>query len=321
MPKISIVIPFYNSEKYLYNCIKSILNQTCKDIEIICVDDGSSDSSKDIIYSFQDKRIRYFYTENKGVSYARNIGIKQVKGKYLLFVDSDDWIEPNTCDCLLSAMEKNNPDILFFRYRYYKEGEYRIIDYSDSKECRKFKTKPLPFANISNSVLLLNYVIWNKFYNVNYLKENKIMFNECSNFSEDMLFSIYLFSKNPEIMMIDEVLYNYRITENSSSNLSYKEMFDSLFKIYNYSIAQDYYKNQFKVFVDNIFLKMCIYIYNRFIYIKDNQDIILQVEKAINLIKSQKNINVYNSFRYRKLVYIVIYNKMLKILKHKLCIF
>ena len=118
MPEISVVIPFYNDEKYLYDCINSVVNQTFKDIEIICIDDGSVDSSKNIVFSFQDERIKYYYQEHQGVSSARNKGIENIHGKYLLFLDADDWLEFNACEKLIKIVNSNkSTDVLFFNYR------------------------------------------------------------------------------------------------------------------------------------------------------------------------------------------------------------
>ena len=96
MPKISVIIPVYNTEKYLEQCLESVINQTYKDLEIICVNDASTDNSFDVIneYSKKDSRIKYINFEtNKGVSAARNVGLEAATGDYICFIDSDDWIE------------------------------------------------------------------------------------------------------------------------------------------------------------------------------------------------------------------------------------
>ena len=100
MPEISVVIPFYNVQKYLKQCLDSVVNQTFNDIEIICIDDGSSDSSLDILneYAKKDDRFKILTQENKGPSYTRNRGIDTAQGKYLYFMDSDDYIEPESLE-------------------------------------------------------------------------------------------------------------------------------------------------------------------------------------------------------------------------------
>ena len=102
MVKISIIVPVYNTEPYLEQCLDSIINQTLEDIEIICVNDGSTDNSLSVLeeYASKDNRIKIINQENEGPGFARNNGLKSVNGEYVLFVDSDDWIELNTCEAL-----------------------------------------------------------------------------------------------------------------------------------------------------------------------------------------------------------------------------
>lgn len=97
MAKISIIVPVYNTEKFLEKCLNSLINQTLKDIEIICINDGSTDKSLQILEKFanKDKRIQIINQTNSGLSVARNIGIKKAKGEYIGFVDSDDWVDLN----------------------------------------------------------------------------------------------------------------------------------------------------------------------------------------------------------------------------------
>ena len=104
---ISIIVPVYNVEKYLEQCLESLLNQTYKNIEIIVVNDGSTDQSLDILkkYSFKDNRIKLYSQKNQGISAARNTALEHINGKYVMFVDSDDWIEINTCEIALHEMK------------------------------------------------------------------------------------------------------------------------------------------------------------------------------------------------------------------------
>ena len=113
MPKVSIISPMYNVEKYLKKCLESYVNQTLIDIEIILVDDGSPDNSGKIAdeYAKRDSRIRVIHKKNAGVSAARNDGLSIAKGEYVIFCDSDDWMNENACEILYSAAKKNNADI------------------------------------------------------------------------------------------------------------------------------------------------------------------------------------------------------------------
>ena len=116
---ISIIVPVYNVEKYLEQCLESLLNQTYKNIEIIVVNDGSTDQSLDILnkYSFKDNRIKLYSQKNQGISAARNTALEHINGKYIMFVDSDDWIEINTCETALHELKKNDSDIVMWAYK------------------------------------------------------------------------------------------------------------------------------------------------------------------------------------------------------------
>ncbi len=110
---ISIIVPVYKDEPYLRQCVDSILNQTYRDIEVLLIDDGSPDRCGEICDEFakKDQRIRVFHTENKGLSAARNLGLREAKGEYIGFVDSDDWIEPDMYEVLLKRMQETGADI------------------------------------------------------------------------------------------------------------------------------------------------------------------------------------------------------------------
>ena len=95
---ISIIVPIYNTEKYLNKCIDSIINQTKKELEILLINDGSTDNSEKIIKTYKDKRIKYFKNKNQGIGKTRNFGIEKATGKYLMFLDSDDYLEKNACE-------------------------------------------------------------------------------------------------------------------------------------------------------------------------------------------------------------------------------
>ena len=120
MPKLSVIVPIYNVEEYLANCIESILNQTFKDFELILINDGSTDNSLEICYRYRDrdKRINVINKKNGGVSSARNIGIEISKGEYIAFVDPDDDIEINMYEELMGIMENNNVDIVVSGFKF-----------------------------------------------------------------------------------------------------------------------------------------------------------------------------------------------------------
>ena len=112
MNDISIIVPIYNAEKYLNRCIDSLVNQTKKELEIILINDGSTDSSEDIINSYKDSRIKHFSNKNQGIGKTRNFGLKKATGKYIMFCDSDDYLEKDTCEEMFKKIEEDNLDLV-----------------------------------------------------------------------------------------------------------------------------------------------------------------------------------------------------------------
>lgn len=128
-PKISIIIPVYNVEKYLEQCLKSVINQTFKDIEIICINDGSTDNSLEILEAFQkqDERIKIINKQNEGQGIARNEGLKIAKGEYISFIDPDDWVEQGMYEFLYNKFLETNAQIIRFNYRSFdEENKFQI---------------------------------------------------------------------------------------------------------------------------------------------------------------------------------------------------
>ena len=120
-PLVSVIMPVYNTQDYVSISIQSILNQTYQNFEIICVDDGSTDRSAEIIQKFmcEDSRIRLIQIENHGQGYARNLALKEAKGEYIMFMDADDFIEDVTFDLAVTRAEHDHSDMVLFDWRYY----------------------------------------------------------------------------------------------------------------------------------------------------------------------------------------------------------
>ncbi|MEH6370931.1 glycosyltransferase family A protein, partial [Pectobacterium carotovorum] len=139
MPLLSVIVPVFNSEKYLDKCLLSIINQTFKDIEIVCIDDGSTDRSLSILlkYSDLDNRIKVISQRNSGIAYTRNVGLKNSTAKYITFVDSDDYIELNTYEYALDFFQDPHIDIVHWGVNLVKENE-NAIAYSDEYTTHKF---------------------------------------------------------------------------------------------------------------------------------------------------------------------------------------
>ena len=161
-PVISIIVPVYKVEAYLEKCINSILNQTLSDFELILVDDGSPDSCPAICdeYAMKDSRIKVIHKENGGLSDARNAGIEIATGKYLGFVDSDDYIAPDMYESLYTIITENNCDMAICQAAVVQEGEDAI--YEDSNEAYVFESKDALYQMISKKLFTVN--TWNKLY-------------------------------------------------------------------------------------------------------------------------------------------------------------
>ena len=158
MPKISIVIAVYNAEKYLHKCLDSLVNQTLQDIEIVCVNDGSLDSSLDILnkYAQKDGRFKIISQENQGPGVARNCGVHQATGEYLMIADPDDWFELDACELAYNQITKNKNDMVFFGYQSFYEENAEIVP--DLTKLKPFE-KIMDNSEINLGDLDTNYIV------------------------------------------------------------------------------------------------------------------------------------------------------------------
>lgn len=218
--KISVVIPVYNSEKYIEECINSITNQTYKNIEIIIVNDGSIDNSEKIIkeYALKDKRIKYIYKLNEGVSKARNTGIKISTGKYITFVDSDDIVEKNYLHNLINKNDEYDFVMMGYKIWNMKKNSYQTYN------CIPFSGNIKKFIeNIFNyifSPILLGPCF--KLFKREIIQNNNIIFPEDISFGEDAEFVFNYLKYVKKIKCIDKSEYLYR--KNDKESLSSKFM-------------------------------------------------------------------------------------------------
>ena len=165
MPKISVILPIYNVEKYLRRCLDSVLNQTFTDFEAICVNDGSPDKSLHILeeYAAKDSRIKIVTQENQGLSMARNNGLKVAKGDYIYFLDSDDAIHPKLLEIAYTFASKNNADMVCFGFEKSDGIEYAPKNINIENLKYKVTDNPLNLA-LSNSKFRIPFNVWTKFY-------------------------------------------------------------------------------------------------------------------------------------------------------------
>lgn len=237
---ISIIIPVYNNALYLPRCIESILKQTYPFFELILIDDGSNDKSYEICkkYALQDSRIRVFHQSNNGVSSARNKGLCESNGKYVCFIDSDDWIKFNFLEKLLI-------------YEFPIDSLGLVIQGADVYNMNKEFVKSISFQEellvgeqmkkaFTDFELYLWGAPWSKLYNLHIIKENNLNFNESLHYGEDLLFMFQYIKHINYIQFSSEHNYVYNIIKNSLSNRNrsyyiekqcYESMKENLFYI------------------------------------------------------------------------------------------
>lgn len=216
MKKISLIIPVFSTEKYLEACLLSAVNQTYGDLEIICIDDGSTDRSGEIVDEFaeRDKRIIAVHQKNHGESHARNQGLKIATGDYIAFMDCDDWIDSQMYETLVDVLEKNNVDLV--ASSWYKDSE---------NESRKMENRLKASTEKIDRKQLMKYVyrrddyqgfayIWNKLYKreVIYSEDNNqpILFDENLKIGGDVLYVAEVLLKTKKAIYVDQAFYHYR---------------------------------------------------------------------------------------------------------------
>ena len=231
MPKVSIILPVYNVEKYLSQCLDSIVNQTLKDFECICVNDGSPDNSLAILqkYAQKDKRFKIISQENKGLSVARNVGMSNVSTKYLVFVDSDDWLDKNYLQVLYENAKQTDSDIVACNYTKYYEKENNFVPDILPQE-RKVSINDMLSLKISKGYA--QPTIWSKIFRTDLLKKNNINFFENRFACEDSPFVALSFIYLKKITYIEDILYFYRKAVKDSATSNKDKLF--IGKVHNF---------------------------------------------------------------------------------------
>lgn len=244
---ISIIIPVYNSEKYINKCINSIINQSYKNIEIILINDGSTDKSGEICdyYSRVDSRIIVKHKKNEGATIARNIGLKNSNGKYVTFVDSDDWIDKDYILNMVNIIIDKNCDLVICNNKevYITKEEIKYID-------RKldFKGK----INICEKLepnLFINGLVhpcWGKLYRMDLIKNNNLNFTNIK-LSEDTVFNLQYLKLCKLIYMLEDSLYFYAHYDNhcSITSKAYEDIFE------NYLVVHEQFNKYIDRYKDN----------------------------------------------------------------------
>lgn len=234
-PAISVIIPVYKCEKYLVQCIESVLNQTFQDFELILVDDGSPDFSPQICdeYAKKDNRIQVIHKENGGVSSARNEGIKVSRGEYITFIDSDDYVDAEMFEVLYRKIKFNEGDLIISGLRYIFEETKKKKEYSLPDE--KFLMQEIDsfYKEIKNGFGFS--AIYAKLYKTEIIRDNQILYAEDFSILEDGSFVLEYLQYCSSCILANEVFYNYR----QASEMSLMKAFNS-----NAINALEYYKKK-----------------------------------------------------------------------------
>lgn len=242
--KVSVIVPVYNAGKYIAQCIGSITRQTLMELEIIIINDGSSDNSLEImnVLAKKDDRIIVIDKLNAGVSIARNEGIKIANGEYLGFVDADDWLQPTFFETLYEAVTTQQADWAICNINVV-EGEREVSqrlqlkdEYVNIETCRE---------EVLENFLEFDYDYsnWNKLYKTTIIREQAIFFKEKMVIWEDLLFNLYFLPFSGSMVTINQPLYNYRVHAGSVMNSSEK-LFSVDYNMLYESVVSFYKKNE-----------------------------------------------------------------------------
>lgn len=220
---ISIIVPIYNTEKYLHQCLDSIINQTYTNFEVLLVNDGSTDSSGMICQEYveNDSRFRYFEKDNGGVASARNLGLERSGGAYITFIDSDDWVEPNYLDVLYTALKENDTDVAISTYkRFAQDGVFYLRSYSrEDDEFLNIGTRSRDsFLEILPRLGELDH----SFYSISskLIKREiigNLLFDEQISYAEDLNFFFHLYLGVESVVYVRDYTYIYRTHDASTS--------------------------------------------------------------------------------------------------------
>lgn len=263
MCKVSIIVPIYNVEKYLSRCLESLVNQSFKDIEILAINDGSTDNSLNILnkYAAMDSRIIVVDKKNEGLSQTRNLGIDKAKGEYITFVDSDDWIDKDYIKIMYEKIIKNNSDIVICPY--VKEYDYKSISkvFNLDNICinKPERTNQYLYRKIVGPVgkelaqpeeLDTLVTAWGKLYKTSIIRSNNIKFIDTKLIgTEDCLFNVEVFSKSKRASIENRPLYHYWKGNKESLTCGYKSNL-----VEQWRLNQEYIKKHLdSCNVDNVF--------------------------------------------------------------------
>lgn len=261
---VSIIVPVFNTEQYLNRCINSLLNQTYKNFEIIIINDGSIDESERIIKVFNDKRIKYHFQENYGVSHARNKGIEFAKGEYICFVDSDDYVNEKYLEMLIDSSINNMSDLSIC--------EYNIIENNSIKKTMHIKEDN--YEGVLINALkkeTIYFSLLNKIFDKKIIIKNKIKFIEDVFNGEDMEFVIHYLNCIKKVSFVKVPLYNYcRHNGSASYNRKIAKKFNNDWLTEEIAICEisKYINKNNRKYISVLYTDYCSHILDLLVYFK-----------------------------------------------------
>lgn len=336
-PEVSIIVPVYNAEKNLNTCIESLINQSFKNIEILLVDDGSTDSSGEICDNYKniDNRINVFHKKNGGVSYARNLGIDKSSGKYIMFCDSDDWIESDCIEVLYNKIVKFDSDIIY-------SGIYREEYFNGKKVKDKVSTLSNElYLNINELSDYLEYILNSiespflspcaKLYRKSIIRENKLYFNEKMVCLEDFCFNIQFLKYSTKLYFSKDIKYHYigirgkgGIQRRKKNDLTYEV--SNSYKELSELLSKYEKNNSLEQFLGYWFIENYKLVFNKLVFEEKNINISQRNEILYNLCnnkefcefldKNKDRARLYNMIK--TLVDIKLYNLAYLIIKKRI---
>lgn len=258
-PLVSIIITVFNTENFVQECIESVCSQTYKQIEIIIVDDGSTDNSPLICDKYQNQYsfIKVIHKKNEGVSVARNVGMDNATGKYITFIDSDDLIEKNYCESFVKCAEDNNADIVICDYKSFGRDKMLsssftkdLVDIQEYKKELILRTLFREFGTHINNSVVSAGATWGKFYNLEFIRRINVRFIPGLVRAQDTVFWLNVLIKSDKIVHLKENLYSYRLNNLSvcggsryfaDSKITFGKLLDE-YKIFieHYRLGEDY---------------------------------------------------------------------------------
>lgn len=306
--KVSVIIPAYNVELFISECLTSVIGQTYQNLEIIVIDDGSTDNTLEKIRYFADldSRVVVVSQKNQGVSAARNKGLSLAGGEYVTFIDSDDTYNPDSIEIMVQALEEKNTDCVNVQYILREKDDANKRNNVVSTFPVKFymfetKEEKIDFLVKELSPYYVGYEVWDKLYRLDIIKRNEISFDEKNIIGEDLGFNIKFFSYANSVYCIDTCCYNYRVRPESAMN-SANDVYRGLEEKY---IMLDGIK---KFYNERNMLYMSQQFYRIFCAVLDNTFKGNKMESLLEVIRKSK----FCDFQYRESCIIVRNKKIIR---------